>query len=64
MNATNSSPSRSLGRDALQRILKDRVAVVAFIVIFSYVTLALLCKAGFIFTNFADFHKELTYQPP
>lgn len=54
----------SLWWDAYHRIKKDRVAVVSFFVIFGYLTMALLCQMGIIFTDYALVNNSNVYAHP
>lgn len=54
----------SLWWDAYRRIKKDKVAVISFIVIVSYLLLALLCQLGLVFTDFALTDDPNSYMPP
>lgn len=56
--------SRSLGMDAVVRILRSRIAVISFVVICAYLFLALLCAMGVVFTNVALTENANAYQPP
>ena len=56
--------ANSLGADAIRRIKKDKVAMVAFAVIVIYVLMSLLCAVGLIFTNYADVNNALAYNAP
>jgi ABC-type dipeptide/oligopeptide/nickel transport system permease subunit len=54
----------SLWWDAFRRIKKDKVAVVSFFVIASYILLALLCVAGVVFPNYSITDNSMAYLPP
>jgi peptide/nickel transport system permease protein len=54
----------SLWWDAYYRIKKDKVAVVCFYVILFYVLMALGCRAGLVFYNFAETNDALSYAAP
>lgn len=56
--------SKNLWLDAISRLLKDRIAVVSFVVIVAYLVLALLCYLGIAFSNFELTNDANAYQPP
>jgi peptide/nickel transport system permease protein len=56
--------SKSLWSDAFARLRRDPVAVVSFVVIVSYVILALLCVAGIAFPDYAITNDSASYNPP
>lgn len=56
--------NNSLWADALRRLKKDKIAMLAFAVIVGYVLMALLCGADLIFTNYELVNNELAYRPP
>lgn len=55
---------RSLWADAVRRIRRNKLAMVSFTIVISYLVLALLCATGLVFTNYATVNNELAYQPP
>ena len=61
---TSAKSPNSLWADALRRLKRDKIAMVAFAIIVFYVVLALLCAAGLIFTNFGTVDNGLAYQAP
>lgn len=66
VSATKSSNTKanSLWADALRRIKRDKIAMIAFTVIVTYILMALLCAADLIFTNFDVVNNSLTYLAP
>lgn len=54
----------SLMWDAIRRISRDKIAVISFFLIISYVLLALLCQFGLIFKDFALVNNDQAYVPP
>lgn len=54
----------SLWWDAVRRLKRDKIAMVAFGVICFYLGLVILCLAGVIFRDFATVHNDLAYLPP
>ena len=67
MTWTHSAHQRlrnSLWWDAYRRLSSDKVAMISFVVILVYLIVALLCKMGLIFTDFALVNNQIAYQPP
>lgn len=65
LSSVEKSPAgRSLWSNAIRRLSRDKLAMVCFGVIVSYLLLAVLCSAGLIFTNYAVTNNALSYQPP
>lgn len=56
--------AHSLGADALKRLLKDKIALIAFLVIISYILMALLSYFGVIFSQYSLVDNSQTYFPP
>lgn len=55
---------KSLWYDAYTRLLKDRVAVVSFVVIGLYLIMSAFCAMGVIFTQYALVNDAIAYQAP
>jgi peptide/nickel transport system permease protein len=64
MIKTPDQKNRSLWWDALERLRRDRIAVIAFVVIVSYLLLALLCATGVLFSNYSVVNNSIAYEPP
>ena len=56
--------SHSLWDDAVTKIRRNKTAMACFFLIVGYVMLALLCKFGFIFSDFATTNQALAYKAP
>lgn len=54
----------SLWWDAARRISRDKIAVISFFLIVTYVLMALLCQFGLIFTNYGTVNNDLAYLAP
>ena len=54
----------SLWWDAYRRLSRDKIAVVSFAIVMFYLIVALLCKLGLIFTDFATVNNQIAYQAP
>jgi len=55
---------KSLWTDAFQRLRKDKVAMVSFVVIVFYLALAFLCALNIAFPNYALVDNTIAYQAP
>ncbi len=56
--------SRSLWQDAVRKIKRDKVALLAFFLILFYFAMALLCAAGILFPNHGVPNTDLSFLPP
>jgi ABC-type dipeptide/oligopeptide/nickel transport system permease subunit len=63
-HASRRSLRNSLWWDAIRRLSRDKIAVVSFVVVASYVLMALLCQLGLIFTDFGVVDNTMAYLPP
>jgi ABC-type dipeptide/oligopeptide/nickel transport system permease subunit len=54
----------SLWADAIRRLSRNKIAMVCFFIIAGYFTLALLCAAGLVFTDFNVVNNAATYLAP
>jgi ABC-type dipeptide/oligopeptide/nickel transport system permease subunit len=61
---TMARESRSLWLDAFYRLRRDKVALLSFAVILTYLLMALLCSLDLIFTDYAVTDNAMAYQAP
>lgn len=56
--------SRSLWQDAIRRLRGEKVAMISFVIILTYLIMAALCAAGVLFPNYAVTDNSIAYQAP
>lgn len=64
MTVENKKSTNSLFRDVVRKMLKNKIAVISFVVISLYFVIAALAKLGIVATSFDSVYNDLAYEAP
>lgn len=64
MTVEDKKSTNSLFRDVVRKMLKNKIAVISFVVIILYFIIAALAKLGIVATSFDSVYNDLAYEAP